>query len=69
MDVNQQQVEQVMRRHSVNLLIHGHTHRPAIHELIIDGNKTRRMVLGDWYQKGSTLISDEHGYRLEDITH
>lgn len=68
MDVNQQQVEQEMRRYQVNLFIHGHTHRPAIHELMIDGNKARRIVLGDWYRKGSMLICDKHDYRMEDIT-
>lgn len=66
-DVNQQQVEDTMRRHGVDLLIHGHTHRPAFHNLIIDGNAARRIVLGDWHEQGSVLIADGGGYRLEDI--
>ncbi|WP_434353639.1 UDP-2,3-diacylglucosamine diphosphatase [Psychrobacter sp. HD31] len=43
MDVNQKQVSKQMR--NVDLLIHGHTHRPAIHKL--SHNQTR-YVLGDW---------------------
>lgn len=55
MDVNQQAVETVMRRHAVRRLIHGHTHRPAIHDLLLDGHAAQRIVLGDWYTQGSVL--------------
>ena len=47
------------------LLIHGHTHRPAIHEIVLDGQHCRRIVLGDWYESGSVLRSDAAGIRLE----
>ncbi len=46
MDVNQQAVSEVMRQHHVRHLIHGHTHRPAIHDLQIEGHPARRYVLG-----------------------
>jgi UDP-2,3-diacylglucosamine hydrolase len=55
MDVNQLAVADALRRHHVRLLIHGHTHRPAVHALEIDGKMARRIVLGDWYSRGSVL--------------
>lgn len=67
MDVNAVAVEEVMRRHAVRRLIHGHTHRPAIHELSVDGHPASRIVLGDWYEQGSVLVCDETGCVLEGI--
>ncbi|MDE2092085.1 MAG: UDP-2,3-diacylglucosamine diphosphatase [Gammaproteobacteria bacterium] len=55
MDVNQQAVETVMREQNVNRLIHGHTHRPAMHKFQSDGKEKTRIVLGDWYHQGSLL--------------
>jgi UDP-2,3-diacylglucosamine hydrolase len=55
MDVNQAAVTDALRRHGVRLLIHGHTHRPAVHALEVDGQMARRIVLGDWYAQGSVL--------------
>lgn len=55
MDVNQLEVEKIMRKANVKTLIHGHTHRPAIHDFKLDGNKAQRIVLGDWYKHGSVL--------------
>ncbi|HVC37957.1 MAG TPA: UDP-2,3-diacylglucosamine diphosphatase [Gammaproteobacteria bacterium] len=55
MDVNQQAVETVMRQHCVTRMIHGHTHRPAIHKFPSDGKNNTRIVLGDWYHQGSIL--------------
>lgn len=48
MDVTPSEVESSLRTHKVNTLIHGHTHRPATHELLVDENPARRIVLGDW---------------------
>lgn len=53
MDVNQQAVETSMRQFKVHYLLHGHTHRPAIHQLA-NGSK-HRIVLGDWDQNVSYL--------------
>jgi len=64
-DVNPQAVLEVMREHGVRQLIHGHTHRPALHDFMLDGEPARRLVLGDWYAQGSVLWCDEHGCRLE----
>jgi UDP-2,3-diacylglucosamine hydrolase len=67
MDVNQQTVEATMREHGVDLLLHGHTHRPAVHEFTLDGRPAARIVLGDWFDQGSVLRWDEHGFRLEGL--
>ncbi len=56
MDVNQTAVEAAMRTHRVNLLIHGHTHRPATHRFDMDGQTAERIVLGDWYEQSSIII-------------
>ena len=60
MDVNQNTVENTMREANVNILIHGHTHRPAIHEFELDGKKSKRIVLGDWYKDGNYLHINEN---------
>ncbi|AEW44483.1 UDP-2,3-diacylglucosamine hydrolase [Serratia symbiotica str. 'Cinara cedri'] len=53
MDVNRQAVEQVMLRYGVQWMIHGHTHRPAIHLLELNNSHAYRVVLGAWHIKGS----------------
>lgn len=55
MDVNPQAVVDVMSRHQVQWLIHGHTHRPAVHPLLIDGKAAERLVLGAWHEEGSMI--------------
>jgi UDP-2,3-diacylglucosamine hydrolase len=66
-DVNRDEVDRVMRAHRVERLIHGHTHRPAIHEWTLDRQPRRRAVLGDWYAQGSVLCCDASGWRLESL--
>ena len=65
MDVNAKAVEQLFREHGVSQVLHGHTHRPAIHRLSVDGRDAVRIVLGDWYEHGSIVRWDDTGYRLE----
>ena len=60
MDVNQNAVIETMQAHSVSLLIHGHTHRPAIHEFKIDDHPAKRIVLSDWHDKGGYLRISEN---------
>lgn len=55
MDVNQQAVVAAMSRHQVQWLIHGHTHRPAVHPLLIQGQAAERLVLGAWHEEGSMI--------------
>ena len=65
MDVNQDQVVETMRRHNVHTMIHGHTHKPAVHEFEIDGEPAKRYVLGDWYDQDSILIYDRGCFSLK----
>ena len=56
MDVNAGAVIQLVRRFDhPDLLIHGHTHRPGMHEILDGGRRTVRHVLADWYETGSYL--------------
>jgi len=64
MDANQSAVETAMRRHNVSILLHGHTHRPAVHTFSIDGQDATRIVLGAWYDQGSVVRWDENGFDL-----
>lgn len=66
MDVNQGAVERVMREHGVRRLIHGHTHRPAVHHFKADGRDMERVVMGDWYEQASRLTWDKDGGTLLD---
>lgn len=68
MDVNQDTVNQEMLKHNVNQLIHGHTHRPAIHDFSTANNLKKRIVLGDWYEQGSVLVCNEDGCELESLS-
>lgn len=68
-DVNAQTVEQVMAAHQVSRLIHGHTHRPAVHDLRIRTKPAQRIVLGDWYEQGSVLQVNAQGYQLQGLSH
>jgi len=63
MDVNQQAVEQVMHSHGVDTLIHGHTHRPAIHRWD-SPHAAHRIVLGDWTPEPSWIQLSAAGAEL-----
>jgi len=67
MDVNADAVAQAMRGAGVTRLIHGHTHRPAIHEFPLDGRDAQRIVLGDWYEQGSVLRVASDGIELRGL--
>jgi len=55
MDVTPDEVIKCLEHHQSQLLIHGHTHRPAVHELTANNKKAKRIVLGDWYEQGAWL--------------
>lgn len=55
MDVSTAAVAAAMNRHGVDLLVHGHTHRPAIHRLAAAGGRGTRVVLGAWHEAGCVL--------------
>ncbi len=63
MDVNQSAIESLFVKHQVDTIIHGHTHRPAIHQ---DGHK-KRIVLGDWHHQSSYLKVTEQGVQLVSV--
>lgn len=67
MDVAQQAVVDAVKRHRVRYLVHGHTHRPGVHDLVVDGRAVRRIVLGDWHEHGSVLEWDDNGFELKTI--
>jgi UDP-2,3-diacylglucosamine hydrolase len=63
MDVNKQTVEQTFADLDIDILIHGHTHRPAIHQL---SGARQRIVLGDWQPEASYLSWDKGRFTLYD---
>lgn len=67
MDVNADAVAATMRAAGVRTLVHGHTHRPAVHSLDLDGTPARRIVLGDWYTQGSVLDWGLDGPQLRSL--
>jgi UDP-2,3-diacylglucosamine hydrolase len=68
MDVTSDAVADAFRQHAVRRMIHGHTHRPAIHAPTdVDGRSCQRIVLGDWHRQGSVLRVDASGVRLDTL--
>lgn len=73
MDVNPVTIQAVFRESDCNIMVHGHTHRPAIHELTVDGRTCQRIVLPDWdYEhsdppRGGWLAIDKNGLQLHDF--
>ena len=65
MDVTQTEVEAVMAYHNVDLMIHGHTHRPNVHVFSANNTKKTRIVLGDWYTQGSVLVYAKNNFELQ----
>jgi UDP-2,3-diacylglucosamine hydrolase len=63
MDVSVPAVESVLREYAYPRLIHGHTHRPATHQHVVDGHPCERIVLSDWYGDGSYLECTRAGCR------
>jgi UDP-2,3-diacylglucosamine hydrolase len=60
-DVSPDTVADTFRRYGIARMIHGHTHRPAVHER----DDTTRIVLGDWYEQGSVLRVTRDGAQLQ----
>ena len=64
MDVTPQEVVKCLEHYQSQLLIHGHTHRPATHELVANAKPAQRIVLGDWYEQGAWLKVTPKGMEL-----
>ncbi len=67
MDVDEGAVRDVMRACGVRTLIHGHTHRPGVHEFDLDGAPARRIVLGAWHDGGNCLAWSPAGFQLQTL--
>ena len=67
MDVNEDEVKKMLDQFNLSTIIHGHTHRPFIHNTISNEVNYRRIVLGDWYEQGSVLEWSESGPKLIDL--
>jgi len=68
MDVTLDEVAKVLTEHGESVLVHGHTHRPAIHDISLNDQAGKRIVLGDWDTRGWYLELDTNGYALKDFT-
>ena len=64
MDVSESEVIKMIRESSVNLLIHGHTHRPNSHNIDVENHTAKRMVLGDWDEYGWYIWMDSNSCEL-----
>lgn len=67
MDVNAAAVVAAFRAAQVRRMIHGHTHRPGVHRVEVDGAPAQRIVLGAWYEQGSYLVCEAGGYELREL--
>jgi len=67
MDVNAEAVNAAFHAAQVRRIIHGHTHRPAVHDLVLDGEPAQRIVLGAWYEQGSYLFAENGRYELREL--
>ena len=64
MDVTEQEVVQQLERHNSQIMIHGHTHRPNIHNFQVNNAAAQRIVLGDWYEQGAWLKVTPNNFEL-----
>ena len=61
-DVNQQEVLRVMQKYDADILIHGHTHRPAVHDVKLNNKNAQRIVLAAWHDQGHYLCLTPAGH-------
>ncbi len=67
MDVNPEAVATAYRVTGVRRIIHGHTHRPGVHDTLVEGVRAQRIVLGAWYEQGSYLVYENEHYELREL--
>ena len=67
MDVNAAAVSAAFATARVRRIIHGHTHRPAVHDALVAGQPVQRIVLGAWYEQGSYLVYESGRYELRSL--
>ena len=66
-DVAPATVAATFAQFGIDTMIHGHTHRPAIHDLVINDRSCQRIVLGDWYEQGSVLRVEHDRMALDSL--
>lgn len=65
MDVTPSEIINVLIEQQCNIMIHGHTHRPARHSLTLpNGSAAERIVLGDWAETFWFLQLSDSGLQL-----
>ncbi len=73
MDVTQSAVDEALNQSNTRIMIHGHTHRPKVHEWELDGQQRQRWVLGDWSESQGWQIrwTESDGLQLSqfDLSH
>ena len=62
-DANLETVNNFIQENNPDIFIHGHTHRPKIHQ----HNLTKRVVLGDWDKYGWYLSIEENSLNLKEF--
>jgi UDP-2,3-diacylglucosamine hydrolase len=67
MDVNVAAVSAALRAARARRVVHGHTHRPGVHDFELDGAPAQRIVLGAWYEQGSYLSYERGRYELREL--
>lgn len=67
MDVNTTAVTAAFKASHVRRIIHGHTHRPAVHDELVEDQPVQRIVLGAWYEQGSYLLYENGRYELRSL--
>ena len=65
MDVSNSEVIKAIKQSSVDILIHGHTHRPESHHIEIENHSAKRLVLGDWDKYGWYIWMDSRSCELK----
>lgn len=68
MDVTHEAVEALFREYDAQWMIHGHTHRPEVHEFVVNGTPATRYVLGDWHDKTHVLVCEPGGCQLKSFS-
>ncbi|VAW40185.1 UDP-2,3-diacylglucosamine diphosphatase [hydrothermal vent metagenome] len=64
MDVNQLAVIDLFNKYTANFMIHGHTHRPAFHNISHQHKQLCRMVVGDWHYQASYIEYKNNNFQL-----
>lgn len=67
MDVNPDAVVRAFRATDTRRMIHGHTHRPGVHDISVEGSPAQRIVLGAWYEQGSYLWCECGEFELREL--